>query len=160
MYLFVPCDKKSHGTEISFPTRSNRLSHPHPPGFKNYMSYPQKSKFIEIPSLSASFKLNLFVLIFYIRFVNLKTSNICCCWTLFLKLKDQKTYVTNRTFKRRRSLWERYRPAVSHWNTILITTTDGKSGYCLRAWVTYFCSSSSFRAFWKQKHCPINFLDC
>ena len=32
MYLFVPCDKKSHGTEISFPIRSNRLSHPHPPG--------------------------------------------------------------------------------------------------------------------------------
>ena len=31
MYLFVPCDKKSHGTEISFPIRSNRLSHPHPP---------------------------------------------------------------------------------------------------------------------------------
>ena len=30
MYLFVPCDKKSHGTEISFPIRSNRLSHPHP----------------------------------------------------------------------------------------------------------------------------------
>ena len=29
MYLFVPCDKKSHGTEISFPIRSNRLSHPH-----------------------------------------------------------------------------------------------------------------------------------
>ena len=28
MYLFVPCDKKSHGTEISFPIRSNRLSHP------------------------------------------------------------------------------------------------------------------------------------
>ena len=25
MYLFVPCDKKSHGTEISFPIRSNRL---------------------------------------------------------------------------------------------------------------------------------------
>ena len=31
MYLFVPCDKKSHGTEISFPICSNRLSHPHPP---------------------------------------------------------------------------------------------------------------------------------
>ena len=30
MYLFVPCDKKSHGTEISFPIRSKRLSHPHP----------------------------------------------------------------------------------------------------------------------------------
>ena len=30
MYLFVPCDKKSHGTEISFPIGSNRLSHPHP----------------------------------------------------------------------------------------------------------------------------------
>ena len=30
MYLFVPCDKKSHGTEISVPIRSNRLSHPHP----------------------------------------------------------------------------------------------------------------------------------
>ena len=30
MYLFVPCDKKSHGTEISFPICSNRLSHPHP----------------------------------------------------------------------------------------------------------------------------------
>ena len=29
MYLFVPCDKKSHGTEISFPIRSKRLSHPH-----------------------------------------------------------------------------------------------------------------------------------
>ena len=28
MYLFVPCDKKSHGTEISFPIRSSRLSHP------------------------------------------------------------------------------------------------------------------------------------
>ena len=23
MYLFVPCDKKSHGTEISFPIRSS-----------------------------------------------------------------------------------------------------------------------------------------
>ena len=31
MYLFVPCDKKSHRTEISFPIRSNHLSHPHPP---------------------------------------------------------------------------------------------------------------------------------
>ena len=30
MYLFVPCDKKSHGTEISFPIRSKCLSHPHP----------------------------------------------------------------------------------------------------------------------------------
>ena len=30
MYLFVPCDKKSHGTEISFPIRSSCLSHPHP----------------------------------------------------------------------------------------------------------------------------------
>ena len=30
MYLFVPCDKKSHGTEISFPICSNHLSHPHP----------------------------------------------------------------------------------------------------------------------------------
>ena len=33
MYLFVPCDKKSHGTEISFPIRSNCLSHPHPRAF-------------------------------------------------------------------------------------------------------------------------------
>ena len=31
MYLFVPCDKKSHRTEISFPIHSNHLSHPHPP---------------------------------------------------------------------------------------------------------------------------------
>ena len=38
MYLFVPCDKKSHGTEISFPIRSNRLSHPHPPS--------QRSRFL------------------------------------------------------------------------------------------------------------------
>ena len=30
MYLFVPCDKKSHGTERSFPIRSNCLSHLHP----------------------------------------------------------------------------------------------------------------------------------
>ena len=35
-------------------------------GFKYFMSYPQKSKCIEIPSLSASTKLNLFMLIFYI----------------------------------------------------------------------------------------------
>ena len=47
MYLFVPCDKKSHGTEISFPIRSNRLSHPHPQDVlkwlkkrKSMLSYP------------------------------------------------------------------------------------------------------------------------
>ena len=26
MYLFVPCDKKSHGTEISFPIRSRKIA--------------------------------------------------------------------------------------------------------------------------------------
>ena len=39
MYLFVPCDKKSHGTEISVPIRSNRLSHPHP--LRSTTSIPQ-----------------------------------------------------------------------------------------------------------------------
>ena len=46
MYLFVPCDKKSHGTEISFPIRSKRLSHPHPQrsGYSGNMAFSEYGK--------------------------------------------------------------------------------------------------------------------
>ena len=34
MYLFVPCDEKSHGFEINVLIGSNSLSHPQAPGLK------------------------------------------------------------------------------------------------------------------------------
>ena len=45
MYLFVPCDKKSHGTEISFPIHSNHLSHPHPLEDAQASNTPQPMSF-------------------------------------------------------------------------------------------------------------------